>query len=389
MNLGVYIQVPFCQSKCTYCNFHTGVFPESLQHPYVSAVCREITAHAALYAAQAIAAPASGWNLCTVDTVYLGGGTPSLLPAAALAQIMDALRSSFRCAFDEVTLEADPETVTAEKAAGWRASGFNRVSLGAQSFHDAELKATGRRHRVKNIYAAVRRLRHAGFAQLSLDLILGLPLQTRDTFHDSLARLLDLRPQHISIYMLEVDDASRLGREVLAGGDRYGAAEVPAEDAMADWFDNACAHLAAAGYEHYEISNWALPGHRAVHNSKYWHRAPYLGFGAGAHSFNGIERWANAHDPAAYSAALDGGRLPVEQRSLVTRAQALEEEIFLGLRLLDGIDLSRIEGEYGVSFRDRLARLLDAGAIEVQGSTLRLAPSHLAASNEVMAELLL
>lgn len=388
MNLGVYIQVPFCQSKCTYCNFHTGVFPESLQHPYVSAVCREITDHVALYAAQGISAPAGDWNLCIVDTVYLGGGTPSLLPAAALAQMMDALRRSFRCAFDEVTLEADPETVTAEKAAAWRAAGFTRISLGAQSFQDAELRATGRLHRRDDIYSSVELLRTAGFGQLSLDLILGLPHQTQASFHDSLDRLHALRPEHLSIYMLEVDEASRLGRELITGGDRYGAASVPGEDAIADWFDHACAPLAAAGYQHYEISNWALPGCRAVHNSKYWRRAPYLGFGAGAHSFNGIDRWANAHDPAAYSAALADGRIPVEQRSRVTREQALEEEMFLGLRLLDGIDLTRIETEYGVSFRNRLGRLLDAGAVEFSGSTLRLAPGHLAVSNEVIAELL-
>ena len=388
MNLGVYIQVPFCQSKCTYCNFHTGVFPESLQHPYVAAVCREITGHRALYSAAGIAAPFGDWDLCTVDTVYVGGGTPSLLPAASLAQMMDALRRSFSRSFEEVTLEADPETITAEKATAWRAYGFNRISLGAQSFQDTELQATGRRHRRVDIYNAVDLLRSAGFAQLSLDLILGLPHQTPASFDDSLARLFAVRPEHISIYMLEVDEASRLGREVLTGGTRYGAASVPDEDAIADWFDHACARLAAVGYEHYEISNWALPGSRAVHNSKYWRRAPYLGFGAGAHSFNGIERWANAHDPAAYAAALAEGRWPLEQRSRVTREQALEEEIFLGLRLLDGIDLSRIEAEYGVTFRERLPRLLDARAVELDGSRLRLAPGRLAASNEVIAELL-
>ena len=393
MNLGIYIQVPFCQSKCTYCNFHTGVFPERLQHPYVLALCREISGHRSFYAAAGIAAPAgvtdgNGWAHLTVDTVYLGGGTPSLLPASSLAAIMDALRGGFHCAIDEATLEADPETVTPQKAAAWREAGFTRISLGAQSFQDEELAATGRQHRRADTYHAVELLRAAGFPQLSLDLILGLPHQTAETFQDSLSRLLDLRPHHISLYMLEVDGNSRLGREVIQGGERYGAAAVPSEDLVADWFDHACERLAAAGYEHYEISNWALPGCRAMHNSKYWNRAPYLGMGAGAHSFNGIERWANAHDPAAYAAAITAGALPIEQRSSVTREQALEEEIFLGLRLLDGIDLSRIEAEYGVNFRDRLPRLLEAGAVELSGRILRLAPARLAASNEVMAELL-
>jgi oxygen-independent coproporphyrinogen III oxidase len=388
MNLGLYIQVPFCQSKCTYCNFHTGVFPESLQHPYVAAVCREIHEHAALYAAQNLGTPAADGELLSVDTVYVGGGTPSLLPAASLAQIMDALRGSFRCVLEEVTLEVDPETVSPEKARAWRFSGFNRISLGAQSFQDAELKITGRRHRRDDIYTSVATLRAAGFSLLSLDLILGLPLQTRESFDDSVQRLLALRPEHISIYMLEVDEASRLGREVIAGGGRCGAASVPSDDAIADSFDAASAQLAAAGYEHYEISNWALPGCRARHNSKYWRRAPYLGFGAGAHSFNRVERWANAHDPAAYSAALAAGRLPIEQRYCITREQALEEEIFLGLRMLDGIDLPRIEAEYGVNFRARLPRVLEARAVEFDGLTLRLVPSRLAVSSEVIGELL-
>ncbi len=388
MNLGIYIQVPFCQSKCTYCNFHTGVFPENLQHPYVAAVCREIADHAALHAELDLAPPAGDWNHCTVDTVYVGGGTPSLLPPQTLTRLMDVLRGSFSCAFEEVTLEADPESVTAAKAAAWRAAGFDRISLGVQSFQDVELKAVGRLHRREGIYAAVRRLRDTGFRQLNLDLIVGLPHQTRASFGDSLSRLIDLVPEHVSLYMLEVDEGSRLGREVLAGGKRYGADAVPDEDAIADWFDGACERLAAAGYDHYEISNWARPGCRARHNSKYWRRELYLGFGAGAHSFNGSERWANVHDPAAYAAALEGGRLPIEQRQRLSREQALEEEVFLGLRLLEGIDLARIESEYGINFRARLPRLVDAGAVELDWPTLRLSPRRLAVSNEVMAELL-
>jgi oxygen-independent coproporphyrinogen-3 oxidase len=301
MNLGVYIQVPFCQTKCTYCNFHTGVFARSLYQPYVSAVCRELAEREALANTMSsglgVLAPGVKWS---VDTVYIGGGTPSLLEPAALARILTALQESFDCHFEEVTLEADPETVSPEKAAAWRAAGINRISMGAQSFNDLELKAAGRMHRREDIVRAVRLLREAGFANLSLDLIPGLPHQIAQSWEDSLDNLLRLRPEHVSVYLMEIDEGSRLGREVLAGGRRYSADALPEDDTMAAFYERACERLGEAGYEHYEISNWALPRFRSRHNLKYWRREPYLGFGAGAHSFDGRARWANAHDPAAY-----------------------------------------------------------------------------------------
>ena len=387
MQPGIYIQVPFCQSKCTYCHFASGVFPRELMAPYVDALCREIRDHETLLARVMLAFPRS----VAPDTIYIGGGTPSLLPAEDLARILETVREAFpmRRLWREVTLEADPETVTPHKAAAWRAAGIGRVSLGAQSFSDAELRAAGRRHRSADIPRAVEALRAAGFADLNLDLILGLAGQSAESWQDSLGQLLALAPEHVSIYMFDADEESRLGRELLSGGGRYGAAQVPEDDTQADWFDQACARLAAAGYEHYEISNWALPGHRALHNSKYWLRAPFLGFGSGAHSFNGSERWANAHDPAAYVDAILAGRLPVEQRQAISRHMALEEEVFLGLRLLEGIDLARIEAEYAVNLRPRLPRLVEAGAVALEGDRLRLLPERLAVCNEVMAELLL
>ena len=222
-----------------------------------------------------------------------------------------------------------------------------------------------------------------------MDLILGLAGQTAASWQQSVDQLLALAPSHISIYMFDADEDSRLGREVLAGGAKYGAAQVPEEEAQADWFAEACAWLAGAGYEHYEISNWAQPGHRALHNSKYWQRASFYGFGSGAHSFNGLERWANCHDPEAYVEAVLNGHLPVEQRQVISRHMALEEEVFLGLRLLEGIDLARIESEYGINLRAKVPRLIEAGAVALEGDRLRLLPARLAVSNEVMAELLL
>jgi oxygen-independent coproporphyrinogen III oxidase len=390
MNLGVYIQVPFCQTKCTYCNFHTGVVASEKYKPYAGAVCREISA----LASSSERAPLRG---ATIDSVYFGGGTPSLLEPAALANILNSLRTSFGLAtcemkscslIPEVTLEADPETITTGKAAAWRAAGFNRISLGAQSFDDRELQAAGRMHRRADIFAAAEILRAAGFRNISMDLIAGLAHQTRASWDESVARILDVRPEHTSIYMLEIDEGSRLGSESLAGGARYSAREIPSEDAMAEYYDTACVQLARAGYEHYEISNWGLPGFRSRHNLKYWRREPYIGFGAGAHSFDGARRWSNVHDSTRYVTCIEQGMSSREQVESVTPEAALEEELFLGLRQLEGIDLALIERKYKVRLRERIAPLRRDGFVELDGTRLRLAPDRLTVSNEVFVELL-
>jgi oxygen-independent coproporphyrinogen III oxidase len=399
MNVGIYIQVPFCQTKCTYCNFHTGVVAREKYGPYAEAVCREIVELAA-------SGEIFAFRDAVVDTVYFGGGTPSLLEPAALAGIQDALRRNFgfaetvaggtectcevtaSAAAPEITLEADPETITPEKARAWIATGLNRISLGVQSFADRELQAAGRMHRRADIFTAARTLRDAGFRNISMDLIAGLARQTREAWEESVARLLEIRPEHISIYLLEIDESSRLGKESLAGGSRYSAEAIPSDDAMAEAYESACARLANAGYEHYEISNWGLPGFRSRHNLKYWRREPYLGLGAGAHSFDGARRWSNVHDSAKYVACIESGVSPREQIEPVTAQQALDEELFLGLRQLEGIDLARVEKKYGVSLQARIAGLRQQGLLEMNGANLRLAPAHLTVSNEVFVELL-
>jgi len=388
MTLGIYIQVPFCQTKCTYCNFHTGVVSRDRYDPYAAAICREIADCAASLDKGFVAAAFRPPELA-VDTVYFGGGTPSLLDPAALARIIDSLRHNFQCAAaPEITLEADPETITPEKARDWLAGGFNRISLGSQSFDDRELQAAGRMHRRADIFEAARILRAARFDNISMDLIAGLAHQTHASWQESVSQILALRPEHISIYMLEIDEGSRLGKESLAGGSRYSAQAIPPDDDIAEFYESACARLASAGYEHYEISNWGLPGRRSRHNLKYWRREPYLGFGAGAHSFDGAQRWANVHDSARYVACIEQGTSPREQIQDVTPAQALEEELFLGLRQLDGIDLARIEREYKVSLAPRIAPLRAQGLVELDGPRLRLAPNRLTVSNEVFVELL-
>jgi oxygen-independent coproporphyrinogen-3 oxidase len=452
--LGIYVQVPFCQTKCTYCNFHTGVVSSARFAPYVDAVCSEIAGHRAFYAgaggrmaavpqglrpvqiAGSMSEPSEAQdklkirpstavlpveektiataflNHAGVDSVYIGGGTPSLLDPADLRRILEAIWGSFGRGGEgdaparasvagsaapasesgryscEVTLEADPETVSAEKARAWVAAGINRVSFGVQSFSDEELKATGRMHRREDVYRAVPILRAAGISNIGFDLIAGLPGQTTQSWRRSLEELAALSPEHVSVYLLEVDEGSRLGAEVLRGGVRYGAGSIPADDLMAEFYETACGFLGAAGYRHYEISNWGKPGFESRHNLKYWQREPYLGFGAGAHSFSGTERWANAHDAAEYVAAISAGRLPIEQHEVLSAEGALEEELFLGLRQLEGIDLGRIEREYGVTVSPRFDRLMTAGLVVREGSLVRLASQKLSVSNEVFVELM-
>src|SRR5436309_1068203 len=458
--LGIYVQVPFCQTKCTYCNFHTGVVASSRFAPYVEAVCGEIRGHRELLGAAGVGSgvgfagqvhsqdssrdrrETENRGLCheaAVDTVYIGGGTPSLLDPTHVQDILGAIRETFnlgsggdgpggrksggkpphskvpasgdgvygveerpgspqgagqapggpyRTEFEEVTLEADPETIEAEKAAAWVEAGIDRVSLGLQSFVDKELIAGGRMHRRADIYRAVSILREAGIRNISFDLIAGLPHQTKESWRQSLEELAALAPEHGSVYLLEIDEGSRLGKELLQGGGKYSAGAVPSEDEMAEFYEMAQEALGAAGYHHYEISNWAKPGFESKHNLKYWRREPYLGLGAGAHSFSGTERWANAHDAAAYVTAVQSGRLPVEQQDKLTAESALEEELFLGLRQLDGIDVARIERDYGVGLKGRFDSLASAGLVEGEGRMVRLAPAKLSVANEVFVALM-
>ncbi len=383
--LGIYIQVPFCQTKCTYCNFHTGVVAAGRFAPYTAAVCSEIRNHEAFWKLGGVRIPD---GIAEADTVYFGGGTPSLLEPKLLADILDTIRGQFDCDFREITLEADPETIDADKAAKWLAAGINRVSFGAQSFIDDELKAAGRMHRRADIYRAVPILRSAGIGSISFDLIAGLPKQTTVSWGQSLEECVVLSPEHISIYMMEIDAGSRLGLEVLTGGARYSAKDLPLEESMAEFYETAQELLEQAGYAQYEISNWAKPGFASEHNLKYWRREPYYGFGAGAHSFSGIQRWANTHDAAAYVEAISNGRPAVQTLDEMTPIGALEEELFLGLRQLAGINLARIEQQYGVSFEEKVTGLASSGMIERVGQMVRLPADKLSVSNEIIVELL-
>jgi oxygen-independent coproporphyrinogen-3 oxidase len=363
------------------------VVPVGRFSPYAQSVCTEIRDRRTLWSSSGVQLLADLED-AIVDTVYIGGGTPSLLEPELPQSMLDALRENFRCVFEEVTVEADPETIEPEKAIAWQKMGITRISFGTQSFVDEELKAAGRMHRREDIYRAIAILHRAGVHNISFDLIAGLPKQTPSSWKQSLDETMALSPEHVSVYMMEIDEGSRLGLEVLQGGSRYSARDLPAEEQMAEFYEVAQRELKAVGYEQYEISNWAKPGFASKHNLKYWRREKYLGFGAGAHSYSGTQRWANKHDAAAYVTAIERGKSGIQSIDEVTRQSALEEELFLGLRQLAGIDLARVEREYQVDLGEKVDRLRAAGMVEQEGNVLRLPAEKLGVSNEVIVELL-
>src|SRR5438067_6210321 len=264
---GIYISWPFCAQKCTYCNFASGVLPRELEVRYADALLREIAVH--------------NWAW-TPDTLFIGGGTPSAMETEYLERLLAALPGA---PWREATIEAAPGTLTAERVDAWRRAGINRVSLGVQSFIKSELARTGRKHDAAVVERDVALLRSNGIENINIDLIAGLPGQTEESWAESLSALLRLAPPHVSVYMLEVDDDSRLGAEILLGGKRYGALDVPSEDRIAGFYETAVDLLESHGIHRYEISNFARAGAESIHNLKYWKRQPYIGFGADAHSF--------------------------------------------------------------------------------------------------------
>jgi oxygen-independent coproporphyrinogen III oxidase len=355
---GVYLSYPFCAQKCTYCNFASGVFPRSLEPRYREALQAQLRAHV--------------WQW-TPETVYLGGGTPSQMDPADLAELLALIPGG---PWSEATLETAPGTITMEKARAWAAAGINRVSLGAQSFVDAEIRRTGRKHTAQIIAEDVRMLAAAGIVNYNIDLIAGLAAQTESSWRESLDWIERLDPPHVSVYMLEIDDDSRLGHELLLGGVRYFANETPSEEQTADFYEIAVERLAALGIARYEISNFARPGFESRHNLKYWKLEPYAGFGADSHSFDGRTRTQN---PEAVQDYID--RRTVES----TAANLSEERFFVGLRLMRGI---RPEPEDWVRFDQPIRRFAEAGLLETEDGFLRLTPRGVMLSNEIFQEFL-
>ncbi len=355
---GVYLSYPFCAQKCTYCNFASGVFPRGLEARYVESLATELRGHA--------------WQW-TPETVYLGGGTPSQMDADGLGALLALIPGT---PWIEATLEAAPGTITLDKAKAWAAAGINRVSLGVQSFVEAEIRRTGRKHTAATVAHDIETLRAAGIANYNIDLIAGLAGQTEDSWRESLDWIERLQPPHVSIYMLEIDDDSRLGREMRLGGVRYFAGETPSEDQTAAFYEIAAERLGSMGIARYEISNFARPGLESRHNLKYWTLEPYAGFGADAHSFDGHTRRRNPESVEDYLAHLAPEAEP---------ANPSEERFLVGLRLARGI---RPEPEEWRQFAAPIARFQDEGLLETDGGYLRLTWRGVMLSNEIFQEFL-
>ncbi len=386
MSLGIYISVPFCKTKCSYCNFASDVFSRAVFERYIDRVCADVAR------ASQIAHEMGGEIDQEVDSIYLGGGTPTVLDALQLQRIFDAVRKQFFVRPDaEITVECAPGTLGTDVLQGLLRRGVNRVSLGVQSFIDAEAAAVGRLHKRATVLDDISRLRAAGVSNINIDLIAGLPHQTAQTWQESLEQTIDTGVPHVSVYMLEVDEDSRLGREVMAGGTRYHAHFVPEEEATADFYIAACDRLEAAGVAQYEISNLARAGSESRHNLKYWTRQPYLGFGVDAHSM--LKSATPEVDAVRFSTAdvLDKYvvRSPL-QSAIISRANAVEECFFLGLRLNRGVDLQAVAAGFGAidDLSPAIAELITDGLLLRDGELIRLTPRGRLLSNEVFQRFL-
>jgi len=399
--LGLYLHIPFCAAICSYCNFNRGLFDEALKARYVRALAREIR---------------STGRGQPADTVFFGGGTPSLLQPAEIGVLLDACREAFDLAAGaEVTLEANPETVSEASLTGFRHAGVNRISFGVQSFRDEELRRLGRVHdaaRAKSAFGEARaagfenvsldlmlwlpgqtpksafgEARAAGFENVSLDLMLWLPGQTHADLDVSLDALVDLAPEHASVYLLELYPNAPL-REAMA---RSNWSLAPDDDA-ADMYLQTMDRLEAAGYGQYEISNLARPGRRCRHNLKYWLDGEWYGFGCGAHSTVGAVRWNNVNSATEYIDRVEGGLDIVAGRRPLSARERLEESLFMGLRLVEGVSLARVRATHGVEvmavYGCRLDPAIEAGLLVLEAGRLRLTRQGMLLANEVMTAFL-
>jgi len=394
--LGIYISVPFCRTKCSYCNFASDVSSRRAFQRYVERVCADLE-----YADQ-IVSQTGGQMEHLVDSIYLGGGTPTVLETAQLERIFAAVRRNFDVTpAAEITVECAPATLTPAVLEALLRCGVNRVSLGVQSWADREAAAVGRLHKRVTVLEDIASLRQAGISNINVDLIAGLPHQTSQSWDFSMGETLAVSVPHVSVYMLEVDDDSRLGRELIAGGARYHAHFVPDEEATADFYLAACERLQSAGIAQYEISNFARAGFESRHNLKYWTRQPYLGFGVDAHSMLPATN-EKSHDREARCLSHCGNRavrfstpdsleLYMAETSpsltLIDDHAALEESFFLGLRLTRGLDLHQIAAQFGEGAIENLsatiAEFVENGLLVRDDDRICLSAGGRLLSNEV------
>ncbi len=373
-SIGLYLHVPFCRTKCGYCDFNSYAGLDALFEPYVEALIREVER----------AAPAR------VRTVFFGGGTPTVLPVSFVERILAAVRAAVYVeAGAEISCEANPGTVDRERLAALRALGVNRLSLGVQSLAPGELRLLERGHTAAQAGEALRAARAAGLDNVNLDLIYGLPGQALSSWRSGLDQALELAPDHLSLYALTVEEGTPLAAEIEAG-----RLPEPDPDLAADMYELAQDRLAAAGFVHYEISNWARrPGLECRHNLIYWRNEPYLGLGAGAHSWLGGRRWAAAARPAAYIRRVRAGEPPVESEEEIAPALEMGETMMMGLRLLDeGVAFDRFERRFGRDLRrhfaGELAELTALGLIAVYPDRVTLSARGRLLANQVFMRFL-
>ena len=388
MSAGIYLHIPFCKSRCSYCDFATDVYRSAdAVERYVSALCREISASSISNERTTPSAKLGHPSfvrrgLSPVDTIYLGGGTPSLLSPAQMEQILNAVAVKFDVADDaEITVEMNPATVTADTLAGYRSLGVNRASFGLQTFDDRDLSLLARGHNADDARNTFRFLREAGFDNISFDLIAGLPGQTVDNWRRNLDEALALRPEHLSLYLLEVHEGTPLAEQI-----RSGRRPVPDNELAAEMYEIMIDKLTNAGYAQYEISNFSKPGFESRHNSKYWRLDPVLGFGVSAHSFDGIERYANERDTAKYVSLVEAGdNLEISREKI----DGASEFAFLGLRLSEGIDLKAYREKFGIDlerkYLNEIAQAEENGLVERRNGDLRLTRRGMLYSNEVFS----
>jgi oxygen-independent coproporphyrinogen-3 oxidase len=366
--LGIYLHVPFCSAICNYCNFNRGLLDGDLKRRYVDALERDIRQHG---------------DGAYADTVYFGGGTPSLLEPDEIARLIDAGRQAFTLAADaEITLEMNPETATVERLRAFRAAGITRLSMGVQSFRDEELRRLGRIHDAARARAAVEEARTAGFDNISLDLMMWLPQQTVDQWLTSVDALITVAPDHASLYILELYPNAPLKEDMARGG----WSQAPDDDA-AEMYLQGLARLDAAGYTQYEISNVARPGRESRHNLKYWRDGEWMAFGCGAHGTRHGRRWRNVAGTEDYIRRVTSQLDTAAETRLLSEQDRLEEALFTGLRLTDGLHLREIDAEYRVDVWERYGPALQpfvrAGVLEHSSAVLRLTREGMLLANEV------
>ena len=376
---GIYIHIPFCRSRCSYCDFATGIYDSTQAVRYTHALKEEILTWTE------IEVPREPRN---IDTIYFGGGTPSLLSTDQVSTILDAIYSRFTLNTNsdlEVTMEMNPGTVTPESLKELRQAGINRASFGAQTFDDRELARLGRSHNAQQTRDTFLHLREAGFNNISLDLIAGLPGQSLERWERNVDEALTMKPEHLSFYLLEVHQGTPLADHI-----KRGLQPEPDEEIAAQMYASMLERAVAAGYEHYEISNLCLPGFESRHNTKYWTGAPYCGFGCSAHSYDGCSRrWSNERDVARYIELIEGKRSPIVERISLSEDEIRAESLFLGLRMMRGVNLNDYQTRFGYDVHDShendIERFRETGLIEYEGNSMRLTRAGALLSNEVFS----